>query len=163
MPRMMVASITTATARPTPNSFTLRDRERREDREHSDHHDRRTCDCAGGGLDSVLDRVRGAHTAVVRVAYSAEDEHVVVKHEQHQRQPRGDRAVGLEAEQVLAPAVLEHGHDNAVAAATDSRFSTTDLAAITTERNEASSSRNANVSTNPNTIGSELFIAWWPS
>ena len=44
------------------------------------------------------------------------------------------------------------------AAATDSRFRMTALAAITSERNDASSSRNAKVSTKPNTSGSELFI-----
>src|ERR1700759_1789531 len=44
------------------------------------------------------------------------------------------------------------------AAATESRFRTTALTAITSERNEASSSRKANVSTKPNTSGTELFI-----
>ena len=58
-------------------------------------------------------RPRCSMPAVVGLADPAEDEHVVVHreaeqdHEQEHRQPRGDAAVRLEAEQVLAPAALE--------------------------------------------------------
>ena len=55
-----------------------------------------------------------------RLTDAAEDEHVVVHreaeedHEQEQREPAGDRAVGLEAQQLLAVAVLEDQRQQAV-------------------------------------------------
>src|SRR5690348_3070962 len=45
------------------------------------------------------------------------------------------------------------------AAATESRLSAMAFAAMTSERNDTSSSRNANSSTNPNTRGTELLSA----
>ena len=45
--------------------------ERREDREHSDHHDRRARDDTCRGTDAVFDAL-GRHAAVVRLAHTAE-------------------------------------------------------------------------------------------
>ena len=49
------------------------------------------------------------------------------------------------------------------AAPTESRLSTTALAAITIDRNATSSRPNARSSTNPKTSGADCFIAWFAS
>ena len=67
----------------------------------------------------MLDGLAGCRAAVVGLPDSAEDEHVVVHreaeqdHEQEDRQPVGDTAVRLEAQQALAPAPLEDGDEHA--------------------------------------------------
>ena len=117
---MIVASIRIAAASPTPNCLKIIAEQRREDREDADHHDRGAGDDAGGRLDPVRDRLVGGHAAVVGLADPAEDEHVVVHrepeqdHEQEDRQERVDAAGGVEAEQLLPPAVLEDEHEDAV-------------------------------------------------
>ena len=101
-----------------PHLLEVDDGQQGEDAEHRDHHDGRAGDHAGRAADAVLDRVTGVHAAVVELADLAQDEHVVVHrepeqdHEHEHREPRGDAAGGVEVEQVLAPAPLEHGdHD----------------------------------------------------
>ena len=95
----------------------------REGAEDRDHHERGAGHDAGRALDAVGDRVVVAHAAVHGFADAAEDEHVVVHrqaeqdHEQEQRDPGGDAADRLEVEQLLAVAVLEDEHEDAVGGA----------------------------------------------
>ena len=119
-PRMIVASIRTATAEPHAELLEDQQRQGGEDREDRDHHGGGAGHDAGGGLDPVCDRVLGWPSAVERLADPGEDEHVVVHreseqdHEQEQRHPRDDRAVGVEAQERLQMAVLEDPHEHSV-------------------------------------------------
>ena len=95
----------------------------RERAEYRDHHERRARHDAGGALDAVGDRVVVAHAAVHGLADPADDEHVVVHreaeqdHEQEERDPGRDATDRLEVEQLLAVAVLEDEHEDAVGGA----------------------------------------------
>ena len=105
-----------------PHAQLLEDQQRQggEDREDRDHHGGGAGHDAGGGLDPVGDRVLGWPSAVERLADPGEDEHVVIHreseqdHEQEQRHPRDDRAVGVEAQERLQVAVLEDPHQDSV-------------------------------------------------
>ena len=120
---MIVASIRIATARPTPISLkSMKERV-------ANTLNTRTITIAAlvtvpaRAGDALADRVLGGHAPVVQLPDPGQDEHVVVHrepeqdHEQEQGQPVGDAAVGLEAEQLLAPAVLEHQDQHAVGSA----------------------------------------------
>ena len=63
----------------------------------------------------------------------------------------GDRAAAGEVEQVLAPAELEHGHDDAVGGRDRQQ-----VARLGGDHEQAPAARNPKVSTKPNTSGSDL-------
>ena len=119
-PRMIVASIRTATARPSPSSL--------KSRKLSVTKTRKTPTITAAALVTVPAVVAMPcctassvlMPAVVELPDAGQDEHVVVHrepeqdHEQEQRQPVRDPAVRGEAEQALAVAVLEHEHEHAV-------------------------------------------------
>ena len=91
-----------------------------EDGEHADHHDRRARHDPRRGLDPVRHRRLRVHAAVVALTDPAEDEDVVVHrqpeedHEEEDREERVDPAGELEAEEPLAPAVLEDEDEDSV-------------------------------------------------
>ena len=117
---MIVASISTASARPTP--ICLNSSIRRVAKIPN------TATMTIAALvtteavlrDAVGDGLLGAHAAIVTLADAAEDEHVVVHrqpeqdHEQEQRQPRRDASDRGEAEHRLQVAVLEDPDQHAV-------------------------------------------------
>ena len=97
-PRMMVASIRIAEARPTPNSLKSTRLRVTKIPNTPDHDDGGAGDDARRGLDARGDGLVGRHAAVDQLLDPAQDEHVVVHrepeqdHEQEQRQPGRDSA-----------------------------------------------------------------------
>ena len=83
--RMMVASISTASARPMPNSLMKRDARRGEGEERDRQEQRGGGDDAAGALQAEGDRVVVVAGAVVLLLDPREQEHLVVH-----RQPEGD-------------------------------------------------------------------------
>ena len=162
--RTIVASISTAAARPTPACFTSSDESEPKSEKTRDHHERGARDDAGGDGDAVPDRLVGRHAGVDGFADAAQDEDVVVHREpeehdeEEQRQPRDDRAVRLEAEQRLGPVCWKTRTSTPYAAPTESRLRTIAFSGTTIERKATSSSRNANASTNAITYGTPCFI-----
>ena len=95
-------------------------RQRREDREHADHHDRRAGDDARRRADPVRDRLVHRVALLEPLADPADDEHVIVHreaeqdHEQEQRDHGRDAGGRGEAEEALADPVLEDQHQDPV-------------------------------------------------
>ncbi len=119
-PRMIVASISTATARPTPiclMSSVLRQAKIAN-----------TATITAAAAVTVLaveamprrHGLLGGGTAIDELLDPADDEHVVVHreaeqdHEQEQRQPGDDASVRVEVQEALEVAVLEDPHEHAV-------------------------------------------------
>ena len=93
-PRMIVASIKTAAAKPDAELLQQVERQGDEDREDADHDDRGAGHDAGGGLDPVLDRLVRRHAVVDALADAADDEDVVVHREpeqDHEQEHRHER------------------------------------------------------------------------
>ena len=116
----IVASIRIGGGEPDAELLQQDDRAGREDREDAHHHDRGARDDARGRLDAVRDCFLGREPAISGFADPADDEHVVVHrepeqdHEHEDGQERDDPSGVVEADQPLAPAVLEDEHEDAV-------------------------------------------------
>ena len=76
--RMIVASIRTATPRPSPNCWRPMIRAHGESAKDRYHDGRRARDLSGRNLDSLRDRVLVAVTLVICLLDPAQQEHVIV-------------------------------------------------------------------------------------
>ena len=118
--RMIVASISTATARPKPICFTSISLSVANSPKTATMMIAALVTVPAVRVIALPDRVLRRSPGVVELLHPAEDEDVVVHrqaeqdHEQEEGQPARDRAVRLEAEKPLRPRVLEHGDEDPV-------------------------------------------------
>ena len=118
--RMIVASTSTAVARPMPSALRNDVGAQHEGAEHR-HHDRRRCgDDPGRGRQPPRDRLRGITRLQPVLADPADEEHLVVHRQpeqdrEHQdRDERGQRRLAVDADEPAEPAALQRVGDHAV-------------------------------------------------